>query len=101
MKHTLKCDYYFVTDAQMNPMALMMMKGGGGFFGKFLNNPYTLCKMTENVKAVPCRVMPQMCMIQSMKTYKLPNLMKCSPMGVGCCLKDARSLAMAKVFSRR
>ena len=53
---------FVVSDAQM-PLAMMSMLGGSragmggimGGFGKLLNNPYTLCRMTESVKAVPCR----------------------------------------------
>uniref|UniRef100_K1QLF6 Uncharacterized protein n=1 Tax=Magallana gigas TaxID=29159 RepID=K1QLF6_MAGGI len=50
-------------DVQGNPMALMALSGAGGAGGsgvgsmmmRLLNNPYTLCKETEGVKAIPCR----------------------------------------------
>nr|XP_022327727.1 uncharacterized protein LOC111127036 [Crassostrea virginica] len=94
---------------QLNPMALMAMSGTGGAGGgggngvgsmmmRLLNNPYTLCKETEGVKAIPCRA-GNICNLLSMKQYRLPNLMKCSPAGIGCCLKDYMSLQLAKMMN--
>ena len=89
-----------ITDAQMPmPMLMMMGRGGMGGISKLFNNPYTLCKMTESVKAVPCRMSNMLCQMQSIKQYKMPNLMKCSPLGVGCCIKDAKSLMFAKMLN--
>ena len=103
--------FIFLVDVsgQLNPMALMAMSGTGGAGGgggngvgsmmmRLLNNPYTLCKETEGVKAIPCRT-GNICNLLSMKQYRLPNLMKCSPAGIGCCLKDYMSLQLAKMMN--
>lgn len=93
----------------MNPMALMAMSGAGGAGGRggsgmgsmmmrLLNNPYSLCKETEGVKAIPCRA-GNICNLMSIRQYGLPNLMKCSPAGIGCCLKDYMSLQLSKMMN--
>ncbi|XP_061188683.1 uncharacterized protein LOC133196850 [Saccostrea echinata] len=90
---------------QMNPMALMALSGGAGGRGgagslmmRLLNNPYSLCKETEGVKAIPCRT-GNICDLLSLRQYRLPNLMKCSPAGIGCCLKDYMSLQLSKMMN--
>ncbi|XP_052673412.1 uncharacterized protein LOC128155640 [Crassostrea angulata] len=93
-------------DVQGNPMALMALSGAGGAGGsgvgsmmmRLLNNPYTLCKETEGVKAIPCRT-GNICNLLSIRQYRMPNLMKCSPAGIGCCLKDYMSLQLSKMMN--
>lgn len=65
----------------------------------FLNNPYLLCRETENVRPVPCGTSPQLCEYQSLQTYGMPGLMQCSPVGLGCCLKDFMSMHMANLIN--
>lgn len=87
-------------------MALMALSGAGGAGGsgmgsmmmRLLNNPYTLCKETEGVKAIPCRT-GNICNLLSLRQYRMPNLMKCSPAGIGCCLKDYMSLQLSKMMN--
>lgn len=94
------------SDVQGNPMALMALSGAGGAGGggvgsmmmRLLNNPYTLCKETEGVKAIPCRS-GNICNLLSIRQYRMPNLMKCSPAGIGCCLKDYMSLQLSKMMN--
>ncbi|KAJ8321384.1 hypothetical protein KUTeg_000909 [Tegillarca granosa] len=76
-----------VVQSQSNPLLMMSLMGGrsGGGFGsglmKIMNNPFLLCKETETVVRIPCRRNPKICDFISIKEYRVPNLMSCSPMG--------------------
>ncbi|XP_069119116.1 uncharacterized protein [Argopecten irradians] len=70
--------------------------GQENIFMNMLNNPIRLCRETENLRAVPCANNNNICNVISMMQYKMPNLLKCSPMGIGCCLKDYLSLHLSK-----
>ena len=65
----------------------------GGIMG-MMNNPALLCRNTENLTMLPCRRWRGICDIMSMQTYGFPGLMKCSPIGFGCCIKDLMSYTM-------
>ena len=67
----------------------------GGLAG-LLNNPALLCRKTENLRMLPCRRWRGLCDMVSLQTYGFPGLLKCSPMGVGCCIKDALSLTLVQ-----
>ena len=62
-------------------------------------NPFFLCKQTENFKVMPCQFIPRLCDAVSLKTYKVPGLLKCERMMSGCCLKNARAYMMAKTLT--
>ena len=65
----------------------------GGIMG-MMNNPALLCRNTENLTMLPCRRWRGICDIMSMQTYGFPGLMKCSPIGFGCCIKDIMSYTL-------
>lgn len=89
-------------------MAMMgSRRGGGGGSGSsgllggmmggmtsMMNNPVWLCRNTENLKMVPCSNFKSICDIISFQTYNLPNVLSCSPMGLGCCIKDAMTFML-------
>jgi len=66
-----------------------MMGGMMGGMSSMINNPVWLCRNTENLKMVPCSGYKAICDMISFRTYNLPNVLSCSPMGLGCCIKDA------------
>lgn len=71
--------------------------GLGGLMGgmnSMMNNPVWLCRNTENLKMVPCSNFKSICDIISFQTYNLPNVLSCSPMGLGCCIKDAMTFML-------
>ena len=72
---------------------------GGGFAGALaglMNNPALLCRRTENLRMIPCRRWRGLCDMVSFQTYGFPGLLKCSPAGIGCCIKDALSYHMVQ-----
>ena len=80
-----------------NAGLLGAMRGGLGSMSgmsRLMNNPMILCRQTENFRPLPCGALPGICEAVSLNTYNFPGLMKCSPMGVGCCIKDIQSLMM-------
>ena len=70
--------------------------GIGGALAGLMNNPALLCRNTENLRMIPCRRWRGLCDMMSFSTYGFPGLLKCSPIGVGCCIKDALSYAMVQ-----
>jgi hypothetical protein len=81
-------------------------QGGGGAAGTSQggnsqgeSNPMNnalLCRNTRNLAFVPCGNMPDICNIISMRTYTMPNLLKCSALGTGCCLRDMATMFLAR-----
>ena len=61
----------------------------------YMNNAL-LCRNTRNLAFVPCANFPDICNIISMRTYTMPNLLTCSALGTGCCLRDMATMFLAR-----
>ncbi|KAL4229426.1 hypothetical protein ACF0H5_012464 [Mactra antiquata] len=92
-----------VTVAQLNPQMMMMMMaqqgglgggGGGGGGNSGGMDSVLMCRNTDNLRLVPCANWKEICDIISMQTYNMPNMLKCSALGVGCCIKDIQTMFM-------